>query len=230
MARNPRLKRWVFWGFTAGFTLFGALPLLAVLWAWVLPVPGTPLMVLRLLEGEGWSQHWVSLEEVAPSLVPAIIAAEDNTFCQHQGIDWPGLARAAREVERGQRDQARGASTLSMQVAKNLLLWPGRDELRKGLELTYLPWIEGLWSKRRILEVYINIVELGPGIYGVEAAARHHFGVPASALTARQSALLAAVLPNPREWNAGQPGNYVGQRAETLQRRAKDIAPLLTCF
>jgi len=228
MAR--RRRRWPFRLLAAGLGLFGALPLAVVLWAAVLPVPATPLMLLRLMEGAGWQQHWVALDEVPPSLVPAILAGEDNTFCQHDGIDWVGLAKAAREVERGKRDQARGASTISMQVAKNLLLWPGRDEIRKGLELTYVTWIEALWSKRRILEVYVNIVEWGPGIYGVEAAARFHFGVPARHMTARQAALLAAVLPSPLEWNAGQPGPYVSERAVTLQRRAEDIGGLLDCY
>lgn len=223
-------RRWLLRLAAGGLGLFAALPLAVVLWAWVLPVPGTPLMALRLLEGQGWNRQWVGLDEVAPSLVPAILAGEDNTFCQHRGIDWPGLRKAAQEVERGQREAARGASTISMQVAKNLLLWPGRDVVRKGLELTYVTWIEALWSKRRILEVYVNIVEWGPGIYGVEAAARHHFGVPARDMTPRQSALLAAVLPNPLEWNAGKPGSYVRERAETLQRRARDILPLLDCY
>lgn len=228
--RRAAARRWIFRLFAAGLGLFGALPLAVVLWAALLPVPATPLMVLRLLEGQGWNKQWVSLDEVAPSLVPAILAGEDNTFCQHDGIDWPGLAKAAKEVARGQREEARGASTISMQVAKNLLLWPGRDVIRKGLELTYVTWIEALWSKRRILEVYVNIVEWGPGIYGVEAAARHHFGVAAKDMTPRQAALLAAVLPNPLEWNAGKPGNYVRQRAETLQRRAADIGNLLGCY
>jgi len=225
-----RLPRWCFRLAAAALGLFGALPLLVLLLAAVLPVPATPLMLLRLLEGEGWSQEWVPLAAVSPYLVPAIIAAEDNAFCQHDGVDWAALERAVREVDQGKRDQLRGASTLSMQLAKNLLLWPGRDPLRKGLELTYVTWIEALWPKRRILEVYVNIVEWGPGIYGVAAAARHHFGVTAGDLTARQAALLAAVLPNPRERDAGNPSDYVRERAATLERRARDITDLLGCY
>ncbi len=228
MAR--RRGRWLFRLCAAGLGVFGALPLFVVLWTAVLPVPGTLLMVERLVEGEGWSHRWVSLDQVSPALVPAILAAEDNNFCLHEGVDWAALAKAVKEFERGKRDQARGASTISMQVAKNLLLWPGRDVIRKGLELTYVTWIEALWSKRRILEVYVNIVEWGPGIYGVEAAARQHFGVSAAKMTDRQAALLAAVLPNPREWNAGKPGPYVKQRASDLQQRARDIAGLLDCY
>lgn len=224
------LGRWSFRLAAAGLGLFGALPLLVVILAALLPVPATPLMLLRLLEGEGWDQAWVPLSEVSPHLVPSILAGEDNGFCQHEGIDWAALERAVSEVEQGQREQQRGASTLSMQVAKNLLLWPGRDRLRKGMELTYVAWIEALWSKRRILEVYVNIVEWGPGLYGVSAAARHHFGVSPADLTARQAALLAAVLPNPRERDAGKPSGYVSERAATLERRARDIAGLLDCY
>lgn len=225
-----RLARWPFRLVAAGFGLFGALPLLAVLLAGVLPVAATPLMVLRLLEGEGWRHDWVSLDRVSPHLVPAILAGEDNAFCQHEGVDWKALETAVKEVESGRRDELRGASTISMQLTKNLLLWPGRDRLRKGLELTYVTWIEALWSKRRMLEVYVNVVEWGPGIYGAEAAAQHHFGVAAAELTPRQAALLAAVLPNPIERDAGNPSGFVQERAATLERRARDIAPLLDCY
>jgi monofunctional biosynthetic peptidoglycan transglycosylase len=210
--------------------LFGALPLLVVLWAGLLPVPGTPLMSLRMLEGEAWRQSWRPLDEISPNLALAVLAAEDNAFCQHHGIDWPGMAKAAKEVERGKRDASRGASTLSMQVAKNLLLWPDRDPLRKGLELVYVTWIEALWPKRRIVEVYLNIVEWAPGIYGAEAAAQHHFGISAAKLSARQAALLAAVLPNPRKFNAGKPSGYINERAAQLQRRMEDIRPLADCL
>ena len=225
-----RLLRWPFRLAAGGVGLFGALPLLAVLLAGVLPVVATPLMAIRLLEGEGWRHEWVPLERVSPHLVPAILAGEDNAFCQHEGVDWKALETAVREVESGRRDEIRGASTISMQLTKNLLLWPGRDPLRKGLELTYVTWIEALWSKRRMLEVYVNVVEWGPGIYGAEAAAQHHFGVAAAELTPRQAALLAAVLPNPIERDAGNPSGFVQERAATLERRARDIAPLLDCY
>lgn len=229
-AGSPQGRRLAFRLAAGALGLFGALPLFWVLLSAVLPVPFTPLMVLRLLEGEGWHAGWVPLDRVSPHLVPAIIAAEDNRFCQHEGVDWQALAQAVREVRQGRREQPRGASTLSMQLTKNLLLWPGRDELRKGLELTYVTWIETLWSKRRILEVYVNIVEWGPGIYGVKAAAERHFGVTPDQLTARQAALLAAVLPNPRAWSAGEPGERIRARASNIQRRVGQIAPLLDCY
>ena len=210
--------------------LFGALPLAVVLWSAFLPVPGTPLMALRMIEGEGWRQSWRSLDEISPNLPLAVLAAEDNAFCQHHGIDWPGMAKAWKEVERGKRDESRGASTLSMQLTKNLLLWPARDPLRKGLELVYVTWIEMLWPKRRIVEVYLNIVEWAPGVYGAEAAAQYHFGVGADQLSARQAALLAAVLPNPRKFNAGKPSGYINGRAAALQQRMQDIRPLVDCL
>jgi monofunctional glycosyltransferase len=225
-----RLRRWCWYLAAGALGLLGALPLLLVLWAGIMPVPGTPLMALRLLEGETWRHSWRPLDEISPNLALAVLAAEDNAFCQHHGIDWPAMAKAVKEVEKGKRDEPRGASTLSMQVAKNLLLWPDRDPLRKGLELVYVTWIEGLWPKRRIVEVYLNIVEWAPGIYGAEAAAQHHFGVSAVKLSNRQAALLAAVLPNPRKFNAGKPSGYINERAAQLQRRMEDIRPLADCL
>jgi monofunctional biosynthetic peptidoglycan transglycosylase len=224
------LGRWSWRLCALGLGLFGALPLLVVLLAGFLPVPASPLMALRLLEGEGWRQSWRSLDEISPNLPLAVLAAEDNAFCQHHGIDWPAMAKAVKEVQKGQRDEPRGASTLSMQVAKNLLLWPDRDPLRKALELVYVTWLEGLWPKRRIVEVYLNIVEWAPGVYGAESAAQHHFGVSAADLSARQAALLAAVLPNPRKWSAGKPTGYINERAGQLQRRMADIRPLADCL
>src|SRR3546814_7266257 len=126
-------------------------------------------------------------------------------------------------------DRLRGASTSSMQTTKNLFLWPDRSYLRKGLEFVLTPLFEAAWPKRRILEVYLNIVEWGPGIYGAEAASRRHCGKPVADLTRREAALLAVVLPNPREWSAGRPGNYVAGRAATIQKRVGQLGPLLDC-
>jgi len=137
------------------------------------------------------------------------------------------LAQAWRANQRS--DQLRGASTISQQTAKNVFLWPGRSYVRKALEAWLTLYIETLWSKRRIIEVYLNVAEWGDGIYGAEAAARHHFNTSAGALTAHQAALLAAVLPNPRAWSAGRPGPYVSGRARTLERRATQLGDLLDC-
>jgi monofunctional biosynthetic peptidoglycan transglycosylase len=193
----------------------------------VVPPPGTPLMAIRLVQGQGWSRDWVPLERIAVPLREAVVAAEDNRFCEHWGFDLGALREAIEEWRDGGR--LRGASTVSMQTAKNLFLWPGRDWLRKGLE-AYLTLHVELWlPKRRILELYLNNVEFGPGLYGAEAAAQAHFGRPASELTRRQAALLAAVLPNPLERSAGRPGDYVSRQASRIQTRMQQLGPLIDC-
>jgi monofunctional biosynthetic peptidoglycan transglycosylase len=203
-------------------------PLLLILLYGVLPPPGTPLMVIRMIEGESVARQWVALEEMSPHLPRAVIAAEDNNFCQHDGFDWGAVQEAVTELRDGKRP--RGASTISMQTAKNLFLWPGRDYLRKGLEVYLTLLLELGWSKRRILEVYLNVVEFSGGVYGAEAASRHYFGKPAKALTQREAALLATVLPNPRERSAAKPGSDQKRMASTLISRIKQIEPLLDCF
>ena len=201
-------------------------PLLLALHRFV-PVPLTPLMVIRLAEGEGLRKDWVPLEKIAPALPQAVIAAEDNLFCEHRGFDWKALEGELKTYASGER--ARGASTITMQTAKNLFLWPGRTLARKALEAWLTPQIELLWPKRRILEVYLNIVEFGPGIYGAQAAAQAHFGKPASDLSRREAALLAAVLPNPREWSASRPSEYIDRRARTILTRTEQLGPMLAC-
>jgi monofunctional biosynthetic peptidoglycan transglycosylase len=191
------------------------------------PVPMTPLMVIRLIQGEGLRKDWVSLDEIAPALPQAVIAAEDNRFCEHFGFDWEELEGQIDALLAGER--ARGASTITMQTAKNLFLWPGRDFMRKALEAWLTPQIELLWPKRRILEVYLNVAEFGPGVYGAEAAARAYFDKPASALGAREAALLAAVLPSPRSWSPARPTAYVQSRARTIRTRIDQLGPMLDC-
>lgn len=193
----------------------------------VVPPPITPLMALRWLDGAAIRKDWVPLDRVAVSVPRAVIASEDNLFCEHSGFDWRAIGDAAEEYAAGKR--MRGASTVSMQVAKNLFLWPGRDFLRKGIEAYLTVFVELLWSKRRIMEVYLNIAEWGDGIYGIDAAARAHFGKPASALTPREAALLAAVLPNPREWSPARPTPYIAGRSDVIARRAAQLGPLLAC-
>lgn len=193
----------------------------------VLPPPITPLMVIRLFEGEGLDRRWADLDAISPYLRAAVIAAEDNLFCEHHGFDVDSLLDAFADWRDGGR--ARGASTLSMQTSKNLLLWPGRSLLRKGLEAYVTVWMELLWPKARIAEVYLNVAEWGPGLYGAEAAARRHFGVAAADLSRRQATRLAAVLPNPRAWSAAPPTPYVRDRAVVLQRRMGQLGPLLAC-
>jgi monofunctional glycosyltransferase len=194
----------------------------------VLPPPVTPLMLIRAAEGHPMRWDWVSYEAIAPELAEAVIAAEDNLFCCNAlGFDFAGLRDQATAWWEGERP--RGASTITMQTAKNLFLWPGRDPLRKLLEAWLTPQIALLWPKRRILEVYLNVVEFGPGFYGAEAAAQAFFATSAADLSAREAARLAAVLPNPLEWSAAQPGPYVRQRAAVIERRVEQIRPLLDC-
>jgi monofunctional glycosyltransferase len=185
----------------------------------LLPVPITPLMLIRAVEGEGIAHSWIEGAAISGNLKRAVIAAEDARFCQHRGFDWDAIQDAWDEYQSGERGFLRGASTITQQTAKNLLLWPGGGWPRKALEAYPTLLIELMWPKGRILETYLNIVEWGPGIYGAEAAARAHFGRPARALSEREAALLAAVLPNPRRWSASKPTDYIQRRASRIQAR-----------
>lgn len=186
--------------------------------------PITPLMVIRLAEGEGIKKSWVPLAAISPHVPRAVIALEDSSFCEHFGFDWGEIFDALAEFYRGKR--LRGASTISMQTTKNLLLWPHRDYLRKAAEAPLTILLEAMWDKQRILEVYLNIVEWGPGVYGIEAAAQNHFGKSARDLTQREAALLAAVLPNPRKWSPSRPGPYVTQQVYTSFARVRKLKSL----
>jgi monofunctional biosynthetic peptidoglycan transglycosylase len=215
-----------------GFLLLAlvAMPLALIALYRLAPPPLTPLMVLRVLGYQasprlpppaGWTYHWVGIDRIAPSLPRATIAAEDAAFCTHDGFDRAAFARAWENYRAGVR--ARGGSTITQQTAKNVFLWPGRSLTRKVLEAILTPLLEAAWGKRRIMEVYLNVVEWAPGVYGAEAAARHHFGKSAAALTATEAALLAAVLPSPRRWSASNPGAYVRERAGIVGARAKEV-------
>jgi monofunctional biosynthetic peptidoglycan transglycosylase len=194
-----------------------------------LPPPITPLMVIRLIEGYPPHYQWTAYEDISPALAHAVIASEDNLFCNEPlGFDVEALRAQIGAWEGGKRP--RGASTITMQTAKNLLLWPGRDPIRKLAEAWLTPQIALLWPKQRVMEVYLNIIEFGPGIYGAEAAARAFFKKPAAALTPREAAQLAGVLPKPLEWVAAPPGPYVRGRAVVIERRAEQIRPLLACL
>jgi monofunctional biosynthetic peptidoglycan transglycosylase len=207
--------------------IFVVAPLALILLYRFVPPPVTPLMLIRLVEGHGLSRDWVSWEEISPQLRQAVVASEDNLFCEHSGFDWQSLQAAAEAYASG--EQAGGGSTISQQTAKNLFLWPQRSVVRKAMEVPLTAAIEVIWPKRRILEVYLNIVELGPGIYGAEAAARHYFDRAAGDLTAAQAARLAAVLPNPLEWSPQPAGSYVQQRGRVIQARIRQLGPLLDC-
>lgn len=220
---RPLLRRIVLW--IAALALLG--PVAAVAVYAIAPPPLTPLMAMRWLDGAGIDKEWLPLARIAAHVPRAVIASEDNLFCEHWGFDWRSMREAAEDYAAGRR--LRGASTLSMQVAKNLFLWPGRDFVRKGLEAYLTVWIELLWPKRRIMEIYLNVAEWGDGIYGIGAAARAHFGKPAAALGAREAALLAAVLPDPRGWAPARPTAYVAERAQIIARRVPQLGPMLAC-
>jgi monofunctional biosynthetic peptidoglycan transglycosylase len=166
-------------------------------------------------------QQWRDLDAISPQLPIAVVAAEDQKFPSHRGFDVDAIREALDEREAG--EGTRGASTLSQQVAKNLFLWNGRNWVRKGLEAWYTVLIEALWPKRRILEVYVNVAEFGEGVYGAEAAAQQFFGRPAAQLTPAQSALLAAVLPNPRRLLVAAPSAYVRGRQAWIERQVRQL-------
>lgn len=203
----------------------GSIVLVLVL-RWV-PPPGTALMVERKVQswfsGEpiDLQRDWQPWQGISDDLKVAVIAGEDQKFASHWGFDIPAIQAAFAHNERG--GKIRGASTLTQQVAKNLFLWSGRSWFRKGLEAWFTALIELFWSKERILEVYLNSVEWGPGVFGAQAAARYHFGVDASRLTRQQAAQLAAVLPSPLKWNAGRPSTYVANRAGWIRRQMSQL-------
>jgi len=187
----------------------------------VLPPAATPLMLLRLLDGSGIHKSWRPLEQISPNLVLAAMASEDSRFCSHDGFDWKAIREDWQRNQRG--GQLLGASTISMQTAKNLFLWPDRSWPRKGLEVYFTLLIELAWPKRRIMELYLNEVEWAPGIYGAEAAAQFHFHKPASALSVGEAARLAAVLPNPRRWSASRPSAYIVARSSIIDARMGEV-------
>ncbi|GKW11201.1 monofunctional biosynthetic peptidoglycan transglycosylase [Pectobacterium carotovorum subsp. carotovorum] len=194
-----------------------------------LPVPFSAVMVDRQLsawlKGEfSYVAHsdWVAMDDIAPEMALAVMAAEDQKFPQHWGFDVDAIGQALKHNERNTQ-RIRGASTLSQQMVKNLFLWDGRSWVRKGLEAGITTGVELVWTKRRILTVYLNIAEFGPGIFGVEAAARRYFNKPASRLTASESALLAAVLPNPIRFRANAPSSYVIQRQQWILRQMRQM-------
>ncbi len=210
----------------AGLCLFWLGGLVA--YRWIDP-PATPLMGLRALEGESIRYRPVALSRIAQPLQLAVVAAEDARFCLHSGIDLGAVREAIEDYQESGR--LRGASTITMQLARNLFLWPGGGFLRKGLELPLALAIDALWPKRRILELYLNIAEWGPGVFGAEAAARLHFDRAAADLAPNQAARLAVVLPSPLRWSPSRPSEYIQRRAATIQGRSSQLAfEQMGCF
>lgn len=193
------------------------------------PVWFTPLMFIRVAQqvAEGREvklQHrWVSIDKMSPDLPVAVMASEDGRFLEHHGFDFKAIEHAAKENMKKDRKRKLGASTISQQTAKNVFLWPGRTWVRKGLEAYFTMLIELLWSKERIMEVYLNSIEMGEGIYGAEAVAEEHFGCSAAELTRSQCALAAATLPNPRKYNSADPSQYMKKRQRRILREMKYV-------
>jgi monofunctional glycosyltransferase len=207
-------------------SLAGFVVLLLFLYRFANP-PGSTLMALESFSSGGDVVHrWVSLQAISPNLVRAVIASEDNRFCHHRGVDWGAIGEA---IDRAGEDGPRGASTISMQTAKNLFLWHSRSYLRKAIEIPLTYAMELAWSKRRILEIYLNIVEWGPGVYGAEAAAHYHFNKSAARLSPDEAALLAAALPDPLGRDAGNPGATTARLAARLRKRL-DGGPDVRCL
>jgi monofunctional biosynthetic peptidoglycan transglycosylase len=189
----------------------------------VIPPPITILMIERLAEGRGMDRRWVPIRDMAPAMVRSVIASEDSRFCLHHGFDMHAIDAALRHNE-AKPGKIRGGSTISQQTAKNVFLWPGRSWVRKGIEAVFTVLIEEIWGKRRIMEVYLNTIEMGPGIYGVEAASRHYFGVSAHGLSPAEAGRLAAILPDPLKWKAAKPGPYVRRRTGSIEARSGTVA------
>ena len=192
------------------------------MYKWV-PVPSTLLMVIRYFEAEetqnnkSWEHDWIPLDKIPKHIHLAVICSEDQNFINHNGFDIKAIEKAIDDGKTGKR--LRGASTISQQTAKNVFLWPQRSWLRKGLETYFTFLIELLWSKERIMEVYLNSIEMGKGIYGIEAASQYWFGKSAERLTKDEAAAIASILPNPRRYRANPPSNYIQGRKEWIKKQ-----------
>lgn len=190
------------------------------------PVPVTPLMIIRAVNPQGtdtqkererhWQHQWVSYDEISPWMPRAVVASEDGRFYEHHGFDFKEIQNAIDEGKAGKRQ--RGASTISQQTAKNVFLWPGHSWVRKGLEAYFTVLIELFWSKERIMEVYLNSIEMGAGIYGVEAASQHYFGCTAKELSKPRAALIALCLPSPLKRDPAHPSSYMRRRQRSIMR------------
>jgi monofunctional biosynthetic peptidoglycan transglycosylase len=195
--------------------LFGLVVVFPVCWVLIyrfVPPPVTSLMLIRYAEGRGMDYRWRGLHDISPTLAQAAIASEDAHFCSHHGFDFTAMQKALEHNDR-RPNRVRGGSTISQQTAKNVFLWPGRNYVRKGLEAYFTVLIEGLWGKKRIMEVYLNVVEMGSGIYGAEAASQVDFGHSARKMSTSEAARLVSIFPNPLKYNAVDPGRYVQRRA-----------------
>ncbi|WP_413577642.1 monofunctional biosynthetic peptidoglycan transglycosylase [Bdellovibrio sp. HCB290] len=221
----PRLRNFIF----KAALLFFVSSIGIVLIYRFIPVYVTPLMLIRSAQSIfsdkfiGINHDWVSLDEISPSIQKAVLKAEDYRFFEHSGFDFVAIEKALKYNKTHKR--IKGASTISQQTAKNVFLWPNRDWVRKGLEAYFTVLIEFTWPKERIMEVYLNVIEMGPGVYGVEAASQKYFKKSAKNLSSSQSSLIAAVLPNPRRFRIDRPSNYVVRRQQKILYRVSPPFP-----
>ncbi|MBL7895457.1 MAG: monofunctional biosynthetic peptidoglycan transglycosylase [Bacteroidia bacterium] len=210
----------IIWRLVLGFVILSVVSV--IIFRWV-PVPITPLMVIRSIEQKmdgkkmKMEHDWVPLEEISPKLQLAVVCSEDQNYLKHFGFDWGAIEKAMKENEEGKR--MRGASTITQQTAKNVFLWPGRSYIRKAFEVWFTLLIEIFWSKERIMEVYLNSIEMGDGVYGAESAAQHWYKKKAIKLTKDDAAGIAAVLPNPRKYRANPPTNYITKRKVWIKQQ-----------
>ena len=208
---------------------FGLSVLSVIIFKWV-PVPFTPLMITRAidqkLDGQAMtsSHDWVPIEEISVNMQKAVIASEDGNFLTHNGFDFDAIRKAMKNNEKGKK--LKGGSTISQQTAKNVFLWQGRSYLRKGLEAYFTVLIELIWGKERIMEVYLNSIEMGTGVYGVEAAAKHWYGTTAAKLSKKEAAGIAAILPNPRKFKASNSSSYIERRKSRIVRHMRYVEKL----
>jgi monofunctional biosynthetic peptidoglycan transglycosylase len=189
------------------------------------PPPST-LMIYERLTGTAVERTWVSLDEIAPSLVASVLMSEDGKFCSHSGVDWDEISRVLDRND----ERPRGASTIAMQTVKNLFLWPSRSYVRKAIEVPLALYADAVWGKRRMMEVYLNVVEWGPGVFGAEAASMHYFGRPAGRLTTTQSGLLAATLPNPGVRDPSAPTGNLSALARRIAGMARASGAYIGCL
>lgn len=199
---------------------------LVILFRWI-PIPYTPLMAIRAIENKSagkemvLSHDWVPIEEISPNIQKAVIASEDGTFLTHYGFDFSAIQKAVKNNSKGKR--LKGGSTISQQTAKNIFLWQGRSYLRKGLEAYFTVLIEIFWSKERIMEVYLNSIEMGDGVYGIEAASQHWYRKSANDLTKFEAAGIAAILPNPRKYKATNSSSYIERRKGRIVKHMRYV-------
>lgn len=226
--RLSKIKNALKW-IVVAFFASTILSVVALRW---LPVYFTPLMFIRVGQQMADNEkvtlyhHWVSLDNISPSLSRAVMASEDARFLEHHGFDFKAIEQAAMRNIKYPEKRKHGASTISQQTAKNVFLWPGRSWVRKGFEVYFTVLIELFWSKQRIIEVYLNSIEMGHGIYGAGAVAEYHFNTTADKLSKSQCALIAASLPNPRRYNSARPNGYMLRRQARILREMKFVKPL----